>query len=148
MALPHEGVIKVSGVRKKIQIFLSGLPCKPSPAIVPSNIACIFLEFKRKQAWLVNITCKSRNDLFWLETRSDNSEHNNNKMQLFLNKIFCQLESRWDRIVAGDCPPEGAGQQREQGGDGFQDHGQVGFKADWLLQICSVNRQIPSSLTY
>ena len=30
MALPHEGVIKVSGVRKKIQIFLSGLACKPS----------------------------------------------------------------------------------------------------------------------
>ena len=49
-------------------------------------------------------------------------------MQLFLNKIFCQLESRWDRIVAGDCPPEGAGQQREQGGDGFQDYGQVGYK--------------------
>ena len=49
-------------------------------------------------------------------------------MLLFLNKIFCQLESRRDRIVAGDCAPAGEGQQREQGGDGFQDHGQVSYK--------------------
>ena len=43
MALPHEGIIKVSGVRKKIQIFLSGLPCKPyglycQPDVVNNNL--------------------------------------------------------------------------------------------------------------
>ena len=37
MALPHEGVIKVSGVRKKIQIILSGLACKPSTMYIQNQ---------------------------------------------------------------------------------------------------------------
>ena len=43
MALPHEGVRKVSGVRKKIQIFLSELACKQyglycQPDVVNNNL--------------------------------------------------------------------------------------------------------------